>query len=102
MIKGHRLGNHYRIGLNVPHEWMSQLNDMSVSSGIPVSTLVRALIGKILKQPRQSLLEELLATNFPDTREKVDQVVHCCHDPKNRYTSPGHICGFWKQLKIWV
>ncbi|AKH38230.1 MULTISPECIES: hypothetical protein [Nitrosomonas] len=84
MIKGHKLGKHYRIGLNVPHEWMSQLSDMSVSSGIPVSTLVRALIGKILKQPRQSLLEELLTTNSLDAREKVDRVDHCYHDCKNR------------------
>jgi hypothetical protein len=84
MIKGHKLGNHYRIGLNVPHEWMNVLNDMSVSSGIPVSTLVRALIGKILKQPRQSLLDELLTTNPLDAREKVDQVDHCCHNLKNR------------------
>jgi hypothetical protein len=80
MIKGHKLGNHYRIGLNVPYEWMSQLNDMSVSSGIPVSTLVRALIGKILKQPRQSLLEELLAANSLDDRE--DDRGH--HDSKNK------------------
>jgi hypothetical protein len=84
MLKGHKLGNHYRIGLNVPHEWISQLNDMSVSSGIPVSTLVRALIGKTLKQPCQSLLEELLSASSLDAREKVDQVDRRRHDSKNR------------------